>query len=43
VENVLVCGSYGSVKVTENSVIRYNACEFLLAINSNYFPILNRF
>ena len=35
-ETWVVCGSYGSLKVTENSAIRYHAYECLLAFHSNY-------
>ena len=35
--------SYGSLKVTGNSAIRWSACEFLLAFHSNYVPIWHSF
>jgi len=39
----MVWGSYGSVNVTGNSAIWYSAPEFILAIHSNYDPILHSF
>jgi len=42
-KNKVVCGSYGQVKVTENSATRESACEFVLAIHCNYVPILRSF
>jgi len=43
VENVVVLGRLGSIKVTGNSAIRWSSYEFLLAFNSYYVHILHRF
>jgi len=41
IENKMVWGTYGSLKVTGNSTIRLSAYDFLLAFYSNYVPILH--
>jgi len=40
--NGVVLGSYGSLKVTGNSAIRYSVYEFLLAFHNNHFQDIAR-
>ena len=43
IENGVVWGIYGSLKVAGNCAIWQSVCEFLLAFHSNFVPILRRF